>query len=317
MTELNTILQVSCITLLGLVGLLFLKHAKSGLNSWTGVGFATAIICYLLIDPELAQGNALPFYILLTGAISIPVFFFLLSKAIFDDHFKVSSTILLWFAIEIVPHFHIYLRDQIAFTNGLRQFLFIISEIISIGFVLAGLYTAVKTRKADMVESRLRFRNIFIIITAALIGITLIVESIPLDQDAMVALQVLQRSSILALTGYFLLSNFHVRPGFFFNDLPKERPGSLPVDNALRLELEDLIVNKKIYRKEGLTILELAETLNEQEYRVRRLINHDLGFKNFNDFLNKYRVAEACEILSDQSKNRRPGQHIHFTHGKR
>ena len=63
--------------------------------------------------------------------------------------------------------------------------------------------------------------------------------------------------------------------------------------------------DKKIYKKEGLTIGELAELMNEQEYRLRKLINGQLGFRNFNDFLNQYRVNDACEALSDPAQGRK------------
>ena len=55
--------------------------------------------------------------------------------------------------------------------------------------------------------------------------------------------------------------------------------------------------------------------LNEQEYKVRRLINGELGFRNFNDFLNKYRVNEACEILNDPTQNRKTILEIAFSLG--
>lgn len=54
-----------------------------------------------------------------------------------------------------------------------------------------------------------------------------------------------------------------------------------------------------------MTIRELAELMNEQEYRLRRMINGQLGFRNFNDFLNQYRINDACEILSDAAQARK------------
>ena len=59
------------------------------------------------------------------------------------------------------------------------------------------------------------------------------------------------------------------------------------------------------YRTEGLTIAALAAQLGEQEYRLRRLINGELGFRNFNDFLNQYRINDACETLSDPAQIRK------------
>jgi hypothetical protein len=173
--EMNTVIQISAIAVLGLVCLLLIKHAKSGVNSWTGIGLTLAIIGYLLVESALVQSNKLLYYLIFTGAINIPVFFFMLSKAIFDDHFKPTYSIASWFLIQMIPHLHIYLKGDDYIGISIQQFLSIIGDVTAISFVLAGLYTAIKTKNADLIESRLRFRTLFIIITASLIGITLIV----------------------------------------------------------------------------------------------------------------------------------------------
>jgi AraC-like DNA-binding protein len=312
--EANTILQIACITILCLVCLLLIKHARSGLNSWTGIGLSASVICYLVVETKFVQDTTPFFVIALTGAISVPVLFFLLTKAIFDDHFKPSFLIGLWFLIQVVPHLHIYLREKTFYNDFAEQLAYAVAEITSLGFVLAGLYIAIKTKKGDLIESRLHFRSVFIAVTAGLIGITLIVEAIPAAREAVAELQNIQRSSILALTTYFLISNFEIRPGFFFKETQIQK-SVVPEDNHLRKKLESLIEEKKIYRKEGLTIRELAEIMNEQEYRLRRMINGELGFKNFNDFLNQYRVKEASEILSDPSQNRKTILEIAYSLG--
>jgi AraC-like DNA-binding protein len=312
--DLNTVLQIGCITLLGVVCILLIKYARAGLNTWAGIGLTAAVICYLILETPFIQSYRILFLIALTGSISVPVLFFLVNKAIFDDHFKPTWAILGWFALEIVPHFCIYLRGIVSINETLLQITYIVSEIVSLGFVLAGLYVAVKTRKADLVESRLRFRNIFILVTAAIIGITLIVESLPIARESVDILQVIQRTSIILLTLFFLLSNVEIKSGFFFKEVPKEKP-VVAEDTQLRSKLESLIQEKKIYRKEGLTIGELSELMNEQEYRVRRLINGELGFRNFNDFLNQYRVNEACEVLNDSSQNRKTILEIAYSLG--
>jgi AraC-like DNA-binding protein len=53
------------------------------------------------------------------------------------------------------------------------------------------------------------------------------------------------------------------------------------------------------WRREGLTIGALAEELEVPEYRLRRLINNRLGYRNFADFLNSRRIDEAKRRLSD------------------
>jgi AraC-like DNA-binding protein len=312
--EINVALQISCISLLGLVTILLIRYAKTGMNTWTGIALTLCVICYLILETPVVQQSTPLFVIALTGSISVPVMFFLLTKAIFDDHFKPSLFIVVWFALEIIPHSWIYLRGIVSIPCTTQQILSILSGVVSIGFVLAALYTAIKTRKGDLIESRLRFRNVFMMVTATLIGVTLIVESFPIARQSVDFLQILQRSSILGLTIFFLLSNFDIKPGFFFRQLPKEKPITIE-DNQLRRKLESLIVEKNVYRKEGLTIGELAEIMGEQEYKVRRLINRELGFRNFNDFLNNYRVNEACDILRDPSQNRKTILEIAFSLG--
>jgi AraC-like DNA-binding protein len=155
---------------------------------------------------------------------------------------------------------------------------------------------------------------VFITVTASLIGITLIVEATPIDRQTILILQVLQRLSIFGITLYFLVFNFEIRSGFFFKEIRKPKP--LPVEDPLmNMKLQTLMVEQKVYKKEGLTIRELAEMLNEPEYKVRRLINGELGFRNFNDFLNKYRVNEACEILIDPNQNRKTILEIAYSLG--
>ncbi len=303
MQEAHFIIQIATATLLALVCILLAQHSRRGLNTWTGVGFTLSIFCYIIVESDVVQSVLILRIIVAIGAISIPVLFWLLARAIFDDHFKFHSSLLIWFIVLLIPHLNFFVGDFIP-SSGFRQVSSIVARLTSLGFVLAGLYTALRTRQGDLVDSRIRFRNIFLLGTAALIGVTLIVELIPIERDTITVLQVFQRSAIFAITLYFLLSNFEIRSGFFFMEIPKPKTPSVD-DPQLSAKLQTLMEGQRIYKKEGVTIGQLAELMNEQEYRLRRLINGQLGFRNFNDFLNQYRVNEACEILSDPNQTRK------------
>lgn len=297
----NEILQIVTATLLGLVCILFATHSKSGQHIWVGIGFTLSIFCYVIIESRMIQSSIALVHIFMIGAICTPVLFWLLAQAIFEDHFKLSRSVIGWFLLQIVPH--IFICAMFAPT-WIAQFSKIIAGFVSFGFVLAGLYTALRTKQGDLVDSRLKFRNVFIIVTATLIGVTIIVEAVPIDKEAIVILQVLQRVSIFGITLYFIVNNFGLRSGFFFNEIAKPKTPTQD-DPQLNSKLQALIEGQKVYRKEGLTIGELAEQMSEQEYRLRRLINGQLGFRNFNDFLNQYRINEACEILSDPGQTKK------------
>src|SRR5688572_842428 len=143
--EVNIILQVSCITLLAVVGIFLFRPTRTTINTWTGISLVVSVICYLIIETPFVHEHKVLFLIAVTGAINIPVIFFLLTKAIFDDHFKPSSAIILWFAIEIGVHFWVYVRDFGSIPTWAQQLSYILSEVVSIGFVLGGIYTAMKT----------------------------------------------------------------------------------------------------------------------------------------------------------------------------
>lgn len=76
-----------------------------------------------------------------------------------------------------------------------------------------------------------------------------------------------------------------------------------PADAGLAQALTDSMESERLYREEGLTIGALAQRLGVPEHRLRRLINQRLGHRNFNQYLNGYRLAEAKAALADPSQD--------------
>lgn len=73
-------------------------------------------------------------------------------------------------------------------------------------------------------------------------------------------------------------------------------------DAKIARKLNFLMREERIYREEALTITALALKLGVPEYKLRRLINRQLGHRNFSAFLNQWRLADARQALAD------PGQ---------
>jgi AraC-like DNA-binding protein len=78
--------------------------------------------------------------------------------------------------------------------------------------------------------------------------------------------------------------------------------GSSAADQKLIDALMRLMGDERIYRHDNVTIGTLATKLAIPEYRLRRLINQRLGYRNFNVFLNEHRIAEAKAALADPSQ---------------
>jgi len=80
---------------------------------------------------------------------------------------------------------------------------------------------------------------------------------------------------------------------------PAELPAAKPPSAALA-RLTQAMTEEHAYRREGLTLAALAQTLGMGEASLRALINQQLGYRNFNDFLHHYRLQEAAGRLATE-----------------
>lgn len=79
-----------------------------------------------------------------------------------------------------------------------------------------------------------------------------------------------------------------------------------PADERLATTLQRLMAEDRAYRTEDLTVAGLAARLAVPEYRLRRLVNQRLGHRNFNAFVNGYRLDEARTALADPARRELP-----------
>jgi AraC-like DNA-binding protein len=84
--------------------------------------------------------------------------------------------------------------------------------------------------------------------------------------------------------------------------VPRADAGRDAVAPLVLRRLDRLMSVERIYRQEGLTIAMLASKLDLPEHRLRQAINEGLGHRNFNAFLNRYRIGDAKAALSDPSQ---------------
>ena len=79
-----------------------------------------------------------------------------------------------------------------------------------------------------------------------------------------------------------------------------------PAEERLATTLQRVMAEDRAYRTEDLTVAGLAARLAVPEYRLRRLINQRLGHRNFNAFVNGYRLDEARTALADPARRELP-----------
>ncbi len=71
------------------------------------------------------------------------------------------------------------------------------------------------------------------------------------------------------------------------------------------LSLINQAMERELWRRESLTIGEIAEEIAVSEHRLRDAINRELGYRNFPAFINGYRINAAQHALVAPTNARR------------
>ncbi len=297
------VLRVMAIGVLLLLGIMLFRIRGRDQHVHLSLALTAGVISYLIVDwPPIWQSPLA--YFLVAGAFAVPPLLWLMACALFEDHFALRKQHFIFLAGAVAAQYgFFFLKKANAPIAGktVEALLGILPQALSLIFVALAAFRAHSGRKEDLIEARARFRTHFILLTTGLMSLTLLAE-VALRQTASPApLELLHKLAILAVITYFAAHNLELRSGFFVAR-PEPALAMAPPPTQLANKLQKLLEQDKVYREEGLTITALAEKLGEKEYQVRRMINRHMGFRNFNDFLNQYRVQEACEILLDPNR---------------
>ncbi len=264
---------------------------------------ALTAVCYVLA-PLLLGRQAPPLVTLavLLGALAVPITFWIATRAHFDDDFRPRPVHAVLLAGLVALRYGSWLLGDGATAN--RTVWAAGSSIIATAVAVAVVGDALRRIHAggrtDLVAPRLRLRRFVLVVAGGFILVVLVGEL------ALRGTSLLERVAGLAeAAGVFVLAFalsallLRLEPLFVRGATGREAPGATP---ELKARLEEWIQQEPAFRKAGLTIGELARDLGEQEYRVRQLINAELGFRNFNAFLNHFRIEEARALLADPAE---------------
>jgi AraC-like DNA-binding protein len=198
----------------------------------------------------------------------------------------------------------------IAPVGGVRISMIAIN-LLALGFIALAVIQAVASWSADLVEGRRRVR-VFIVAAAALYGGMNAVLQILLPGGAAAEVATTVNSAVLAgVVAAICYAMMRVDGADLFPTAPEVAPAVFVAAQSAAEDANDqklidalmrLMGDERIYRHDNITIGTLATKLGIPEYRLRRLINRRLGYRNFNVFLNNHRIEEAKAALSDPSQ---------------
>lgn len=193
-------------------------------------------------------------------------------------------------------------------------------------FVLAAGYAAIAHWRVDLVESRRRARGVFVTIIVMVFATLAVSDFVFGPAGASAAWLVPGHLVLIAIAFTLLLLIARGRMDELFS-VPQPLPRKLSIvdskasdvasrriagdrSRAIAAALADRVTEamtaRQLWQREGLGIAQLAAELRTQEYLLRRAINQQLGYRNFNDFLHDYRLQEAARRLESASDSALP-----------
>ena len=182
--------------------------------------------------------------------------------------------------------------------TGYDKTLSITGRALSLFFIVLAIVEAQSGKRSDLDEGRIRLRKHFTYFIGLVVLITILSE-LGLSKEEQELPRLVQRSAILVINTLFITWNVSIKSHLF--DARKKNTEVKHPD--LIEKVQHKMLNQELYKQEKLTIGQLAEELNEQEYRVRKVINQEMGYRNFIDFTNSYRIKEASSLLTDKTQS--------------
>ncbi len=295
------------IALLALWSWLLIRDHGSVLAARVAMLMNIAIICYLLTTTDWMDRRFSLVGIFVTlGAGSAPGLFWLFAKAWFNDEKRIGRGSIFLVLLSIFN----MLVMQLSFNQGglVNQITGVVFRVGMLAFAGAGLWEVWRDRSGDLIEGRRRLRPRIVAAVGGYVIIIAITEIAVFNAAAPRWVTSIVGSSIVFITLIFCAAMFGMRQADLFGATSSLKliASKAPADDALAEKLKEHMAREMAWRDEELSIAALAAQLGEQEYRLRRVINGQLGHRNFAAFLNGYRLAEVKEALTDATQREVP-----------
>lgn len=291
---------------IGQVVLIAAVHLRfpPGRREWPVLLVAVCLVAQLMLTAAASVpiGHWRNVLLLLTDTSAYAIWFAALSAI--DDRFAAAR----WprpakVALALAAAWHIYYFGALGGVGFYHQ----INHVIAVILLSHVIFVAMQGWRDDLVDVRRRTR-LLIAGVISVYGIMLAVTQLvggELRRSEMFGLA----NAGLCFLGTLLFGRYVLlqptTAGAPADGAPAKEPQHCVVPAELRAlnEKLDAFIARRAYTQSNLTIAGLATALGCPEHRLRRLINGVLGYRNFSEFLNRHRVADACRQLQEVDRD--------------
>ena len=330
MSLIEAALRGGAVVLLVLIAALLLRDARRVPAGIFAALFALGAAAYSIVSASVFAPVP-PLWLLPLRMIGMgnPLVFCLFAAALFDDDFKPSWLHAVAWLTMVACGLVACMWIDAAPARWAFSALGLACNALGVWYVLSG-------RALDLVEERRRLRAVLVVLLA-LYSAAIIATEIALPAGSGGPILYLANGiGLLTITLVFAVVLLSISGDSALISLPVSEPavqaaiegmqGTLQVaspyrptvvpdprdraerddDTRLLSALRRLMEHDRAYREEGLSIGGLAGKLGIPEHGLRRLINRRLGYRNFNAFLNRYRLDDVMAALADPAQEAVP-----------
>ncbi|MFZ6733007.1 helix-turn-helix domain-containing protein [Undibacterium sp. Ji42W] len=255
------------------------------------------------------------------------VLFWVFVQALFDDDYVLRPWhVLAWLAVAALSALNCAVVAGSA--SVIAPLAVGVQRAVPLIFAILAALAAARNWRTDLVEQRRRLRA-FIVIAGSTYTVLLLIARLSAPQGRLMGgtamADVLVLLFIIAIVTFRMLTLGHLDLFPLPEVSPKGQavlqahpvPMTAPVagEDKLVMALQKLMQGEHHYRSEDLTLASLASKMQIPEYRLRRLINQQLGYRNFNAYINAFRLDEARAALTDPTQRELPVLTIALTSG--
>lgn len=261
--------------------------------------------CYM-VQPFVTQ---IPLLDISLGIISMtsPALFWMFASTLFqmgDDEQKLHRGHYVGLVLCLGVASYQCLQDP---TQAGNSIVHLFSLLLTSSLALLGLFDIFRNWQSDLVECRRVLRASLSITSGAFLLFIVVNEFIYGHGELPIVLTYVNIAIITLFAmvfGYIILvsdSNILTQSMDELTPEPLKPEETQPTagDKLWLDKLNYAMETELRYRQVDLTIRNLAEHVSIPEHQLRKLINQHLGYRNFNDYLNRYRVREAAQRLAD------------------
>jgi AraC-like DNA-binding protein/uncharacterized membrane protein len=240
--------------------------------------------------------------------------FWVFVQALFMDDFKLRpGHVAAWFSVVALTLWNCAMGWQHAHPVGLA-----LQRAVPLVFAVLAVITASRQWQSDLVESRRRLRR-FLVVTGTAYTLTMLALRLASPRGRLSeASSMLDVALLLVIVGGATVKLIRmqelelVAAPMSIEPVVDQKTAVTPPDRLdvndepLEQALHQAMTHDRAYRTEDLTVASLAQRLKTPEYRLRRVINQRLGHRNFNAFVNGYRIDEAKAALANPAQRELP-----------